>query len=117
MIRSPGAAASIAPWMVPELVTCVGVLFSTVTVTVSIVCFPLAAVIANSPQRVATPPYSACCCLQTGTCTVPPVAVPLGIVPVIVLSDQATLTSGAPPTVTAAQTPVAGQLDGRPPKP
>src|SRR5437016_8965146 len=44
MIRSPGAAASIAPWIVPEAATWKGALPPTVTLTVSTDCLPLPAV-------------------------------------------------------------------------
>ena len=50
MIRSPGAAASIALWIVPEAATWVGVLPPMVTVTASTDCFPLPAVITNWPH-------------------------------------------------------------------
>ena len=69
MIKSPGEAASIALWIVPEAATCTGFLPPTVTVTASTDCLPLAAVITNSPHRVDWPgapwvlglPYCTCC--------------------------------------------------------
>src|SRR5882672_6978096 len=68
MIRSPGLATSIADWMVVPAVITVGVLPPIVTVTVSTVLLPLAAVITNSPHCAADPPYCACCCmLHAGT--------------------------------------------------
>src|SRR5579864_9068241 len=86
MIRSPGAAPSIALWIVPEAETWVGALPPMVTVTVSIDCLPLPAVITNSPHCAAEPPYCACCCTaQAGTFE--------GTVPVIFVSVQVTLVS------------------------
>src|SRR6267143_961364 len=61
MIRSPGAALSIALWIESEARTWVGVLPPMVTVTVSIDCLPLAAVMTSSPQRACEPPNCACC--------------------------------------------------------
>ena len=51
MIKSPGAAASIALWIEPEAGTWVGGLPPTVTVTVSTDRLPLPAVMTSSPQR------------------------------------------------------------------
>src|SRR5205807_9834031 len=48
MIRSPGLAASIAAWTESVGATCVGALPPIVTVTVSIDCLPLAAVMTSS---------------------------------------------------------------------
>src|SRR6516225_8888674 len=69
MIRSPGAAASIALWILAEAATCVGALPPMVTVTVSIDCRWLSAlVMASSPHCAVDPPYCACCCMvQVGT--------------------------------------------------
>ena len=65
MIRSPGSAASIAAWIVVPSYEHVGVLPPMVTVTVSIDCLPLPAVMTSSPHcAVVTrkwPPYCACC--------------------------------------------------------
>ena len=68
MIRSPGEALSSAFWMLlltPVAVTWVGVLPPIVTVTASIDCLPLAAVITSWPHLagavVAGPPYCTCC--------------------------------------------------------
>ena len=47
MSMSPGCAWSIAVWIEPEAGTWVGAFPPTVTVTVSIDCLPLAAVITN----------------------------------------------------------------------
>src|SRR6266478_4076415 len=60
MIRSPGAAASIADWMVLPAAKRVGGLPPMVTVTESIDCWPLAAVMTSSPHLAAGCP---CCCL------------------------------------------------------
>src|SRR5207245_9113136 len=70
MIMSPGLARSIAAWTDAVGPTWVGALPPTVTVTVSIDCLPLAAVMTNSPQRAAVvgAPYSTRCCTgHTGT--------------------------------------------------
>src|SRR5579871_3018297 len=68
IIKSPGAAASMAAWMESEAATWVGLLPPIVTVTASIDCRPLPAVITSSPQRAVDPPYCACCCTaQFGT--------------------------------------------------
>src|SRR5215469_3463049 len=68
MIRSPGDAASMALWIVPLGRTCVGILPPTVTVTLSMDCLPLVAVITISPHSAGDPPYCACCwMLQAGT--------------------------------------------------
>src|ERR1700686_694620 len=56
MIKSPGNAASIALWMLPEARTCFGVLPPIVTVTVSIDCLPLAAVMTSCPHCVDVAP-------------------------------------------------------------
>src|SRR5579871_1374064 len=74
MIMSPGIALSIAFWSVPlpegrsgtapALETRVGVFPPTVTVTVSMDCLPLPAVMINSPQSAVVVPaglYCACC--------------------------------------------------------
>ena len=66
MIRSPGAAASIARLdRLPGGQTWVGALPPMVTVTASIDCLPLPAVMTSSPHRAAAaePPYCACCCM------------------------------------------------------
>src|SRR2546423_15124345 len=59
MIRSPGAALSIAVWMALSVafgpVTYVGALPAIVTVTVSIDCLPLAAVMTSWAQRAEVP--------------------------------------------------------------
>src|SRR5207253_5460294 len=57
MIRSPGAAASIAPWIVPEAATWKGALPPTVTLTASTDCLPLPAVTTRGPQPACDPPY------------------------------------------------------------
>src|SRR5579864_1243882 len=110
MIRSPGAAASMALWIVPEAWTWTGFLPPMVTVTVSIDCLPLPAVMTNSPHCAAKPPYCACCCTaQAGTFE--------GTSPVIVPSFQVTLVKASPPTVTFGQAPVVGHVLGWLPKP
>src|SRR5215472_1218021 len=55
MMRSPGAAASMAAWIDADAATWVGVLPRTVTVTASTDCLPLPAVMTSSPQRVDWP--------------------------------------------------------------
>src|ERR1035441_10699623 len=75
MIKSPGAAASIALWIVAEAETCVGALPPMVTVTVSTDCLPLPAVMTSCPHCavVVDPPglrfsYCVCCwMMQLGT--------------------------------------------------
>src|SRR3954451_21914802 len=65
MIRSPGAALSIADWIVCPGATKVGLVPPTVTVTASIDCLPFAAVMTNSPHSALVVPdgvYCACCC-------------------------------------------------------
>src|SRR6267378_2682608 len=61
MIKSPGAALSIALWIESKARTCVGALPPIVTVTVSIDCLPLAAVMTSWPHRASEPPNCACC--------------------------------------------------------
>src|SRR6516225_7519309 len=93
MIKSPGWAASIALWIVAEAATWVGGLPPTVTVTVSIDCLPLPAVITSSPHWAAEPPYCTCCWMvQAGT--------PAGTVAIIELSPQLVMAAGTPPMVT-----------------
>ena len=76
MIKSPGAAASIALWIVGAGVTWMGALPPMVTVTVSIDCLPLPAVMTSWPHCAVEPPYCFCCCMaQLGT--------PVGTVTVI----------------------------------
>src|ERR1700739_3804208 len=89
----------------------VGALPPTVTVTVSMDCLPLAAVITSSPQSAWLVPAGTllCCCAHAGTVS--------GTVPVMVVSLQLTFVSAAPPTVTLGQLPVAGQVEGLDPKP
>ena len=68
IIKSPGEARSIAVWMLPEAATCLGVLPPTVTVTASIDCLPLPAVIISSPQLAEELLYCVCCWMtQAGT--------------------------------------------------
>src|SRR6267378_2482537 len=50
IIRSPGEAASMALWIEPDAETWTGALPPIVTVMVSIDCWPLPAVITNSPH-------------------------------------------------------------------
>ena len=57
MIRSPGIAPSMAVWIEPEAATWVGTLPPIVTVTVSIDCLPLPAVMTSSPHCAVDPPY------------------------------------------------------------
>src|SRR5579862_9099647 len=93
MIKSPGLAASIAAWIEPDAATCVGDLPPMVTVTVSIDCWPFAAVICSWPHCAVEPPYCACCCTaQLGT--------PGGTVTVIEVSLQAVTGALIPPIVT-----------------
>src|ERR1035438_738525 len=88
MIKSPGAAASMAPWIVAEAATCVGALPPMVTVTVSTDCLPLPDVMTSCPHCAVDvePPglrfsYCACCWMvQLGT--------PLGTCTTIVLVFQ-----------------------------
>src|SRR4029077_15591108 len=86
MSKSPGLAMSIAAWIEPEAATWVGAFPPTVTVTVSIDCWPAAVVMTSSPHWVDVVPegaYCACCCTaQFGN--------PLGTIPVIVASDHDT---------------------------
>src|SRR4029077_451313 len=102
MIKSPGLAASIAPWIEPEAATWVGALPPTVTVTASTDCLPLPAVITSSPQRACEPPYCACCWMvHRGTCGDPAVAP--GTVSTICVSLQLVILAvgtGMPPIVT-----------------
>src|SRR5438309_1104018 len=98
---SPGWAASIAAWMLAVGATCVGGLPPIVTVTVSIDCLPLAAVITSSPHCAVEPPYCVCCCTaQFGT--------PEGTVPVMRRSPQVTPVNGraTPSEPTRATVPV-----------
>src|ERR1700682_333128 len=63
MMRSPGAAASIAGWIEAAATTWGGAVPPMVTVTASIDCLPLAAVMTSSPHCAVDAPgaYSACC--------------------------------------------------------
>src|SRR5467141_521209 len=105
MIKSPGAALSIALWIEPKARTCVGALPPIVTVTVSIDCLPLAAVITSWPHCIAEPLYCACCWIGQ----VDWAAVRAGTVPVMTRSPQETLPSGCatPWASTKATVPVA----------
>src|ERR1700756_1478276 len=98
MIRSPGAAASMAAWTEPEAGTCLGALPPTVTVTASTDCLPLPAVITSSPQRACEPPYCACCWMvHSGTGGVP---LAPGTVTVMAVSLQTPIAAGTPPILT-----------------
>src|SRR6516164_1488940 len=93
MIRSPGIAASIAPWIVLEALTWVGAFPPMVTFTASTDCLPLPAVITSCPHSAAEPPNCACCCIgHAGT--------PDGTVTVIDRSVQPVIAAGIPPMVT-----------------
>src|ERR1700676_3583188 len=83
MSRSPGLAASILLWIVSVAAMWVGALPPTVTVTVSMDCFPLAAVITNSPHCAVEPPYCACCVIEQ-------LDKPEGTLTLIWVSDQET---------------------------
>jgi hypothetical protein len=111
MIMSPGAAASIAFWIVPVLycdngagvapgaIASVGFLPPIVTVTASTDCLPLPAVMTSSPHCAALCP---CCVIgQFGT--------PVGTAPVIVRSLQLTPVRGCatPSAPTSATVPAA----------
>jgi len=99
MIKSPGAAASIALWTLAEAFTWVGALPPRVTVTVSTDCLPLPAVMTSSPQRAADPPNCACCwTVHAGSCGLP--GRPPGTVTVMLVSLQVAMTAAIPPTVT-----------------
>src|SRR5215472_1943982 len=98
MIMSPGEAASIDFWMVDPAGSSVGCFPPRVTVTASMDCLPLPAVITNSPHlarppTVVGPPYWTCCCTRhVGTLA--------GTVAVIVVSLQLVMVALAPPMVT-----------------
>ncbi len=108
MIRSPGLAASIALWMLADAATWVGALPPTVTVTVSMDCLPLAAVMTNWPHCVEVVPvglYCACCCMRAirhaAVGTVPVIVVSLQLTPVrgrghAIAADQGYRSRGAP---------------------
>src|SRR5579864_1399636 len=111
MIRSPGLALSMACWIEPTPVGDIGVLPATnfgalpptVTVTASIDCLPLPAVMSNWPQYVLPaaplkPLYCCCCCTaHNGIPLEPPVD---GTVTVICVSLQPVTVAAAPPIVT-----------------
>src|SRR5437868_13124817 len=114
MIMSPGAAASIADWIVLPAAIRVGFLPPTVTVMASMDCLPLAAVITSSPHRAGVVPAG------TFSCWIVQDETDAGIadtVPVIVVSLHETLVMATPPMVTLGQLPLVGQVDGRAPKP
>src|SRR5690349_16529079 len=93
MIMSPGAAVSIADWMVSVLCSTYGFLPPTVTVTVSIDDWPLPALMANSPHWAGEPLYRACCGTAQG-------GMPPGTVTVSEVSVQVVIGAGTPPIVT-----------------
>ena len=82
-----------AVWIEPEARTWVGALPPMVTVTASIDCLPLPAVITNWPHCAAEPPYFTCCWIGQA-------ATPLGTVTVIVVSFQLPMVAASPPMVT-----------------
>src|ERR1700737_3281937 len=96
MIRSPGAAASIAAWIELVAATGGGALPPIVTVTVSTDVLPLPAVMISSPQLAVEPPYCTCCCMAQLDCA----AVRPGAVTVIEVSDHPVIVAATPPIVT-----------------
>src|ERR1700741_2025691 len=114
MIMSPGAAASIADWIVLPAASMVGFLPPTVTVMASMDCLPFAAIMTSLPHRAGVVPAGTFSCWIAQDETDDGI---VGTVPVIVVSLQETFVMGMPAMVALGQLPFAGQVDGRAPKP